>query len=656
MPFLPRNGLKKQKKGKRKKEKEKMKIKHLAMDLETELIGPGRKLPQIACVSIATEKENNLLTPDQGAQALRDFAEKEQGYLVGHHIAFDLGCLLRHDPSLENVIWSLYREKRVWDLGIHERLYCLHHGWSPHPKIGKPIVSDGVSLGQMTKAFLDINLDEFKFSKDSPRFQYGSLIDVPFSQWTEEAIKYALDDARHTFEIFMIQVETMTKEHKHGTLNLDTAMQKDFVLFSLPSFSLQVQSAWAFMHLEAWGLRTSEERVLKWKNDLLSKKDKLKKRPLELGFLKPTGQKNLKAIRNAIELDYGSNTPRTEKGSVSTSSDVLKESSTPALQDLGNMGSIDKLLNTYAPVLEAGTKYPINPRWNVLVRSGRSSCKNPNLQNLARGGGVRECFTPRPGYVYIGADYGTAELCALAQVCLNLGFHSTMAEAINDGKDLHLELASKMLNISYDVAVKRKQQGDKEIKKMRQLAKVPNFGLPGGLSADGLQAFAKSAYDIELDLDTCQRLKVSWFDTWTEMRDYFNFVSKQVRKGYMVQHYTGRRRGGIGFTDGANTLFQGLVADGAKNALIKVVYDCFMEPLSSLYGARPVLFIHDEIILECKEEQASLAGDELARVMLEGIQQFLPDVKIGCDPWASRTWKKGLETVRDEKGNLVIQP
>ena len=46
-------------------------------------------------------------------------------------------------------------------------------------------------------------MDEFKFSKDSPRFQYGSLIDVSFEQWTQEAIQYALDDARNTFDIFV---------------------------------------------------------------------------------------------------------------------------------------------------------------------------------------------------------------------------------------------------------------------------------------------------------------------------------------------------------------------------------------------------------------------------------------------------------------------
>ena len=74
-----------------------------------------------------------------------------------------------------------------------------------------------------------------------------------------------------------------------------------------------------------------------------------------------------------------------------------------------------------------------------------------------------------------------------------------------------------------------------------------------------------------------------------------------------------------------------------------------------MYGSRPILFIHDEIILETPEDKASKAGDELARVMERAMEPFLKDVKIIAEPWVSKKWFKGLETVRDKNNTLVIQ-
>jgi DNA polymerase I-like protein with 3'-5' exonuclease and polymerase domains len=155
--------------------------------------------------------------------------------------------------------------------------------------------------------------------------------------------------------------------------------------------------------------------------------------------------------------------------------------------------------------------------------------------------------------------------------------------------------------------------------------------------------------------EEAESLKRAWFGRWPEMRDYFAHIKRDVSAGYLEQHYSGRRRGGIGFTDGANSYFQGLVADGAKRALYDVVRASWMEPNSPLYGARPVLFIHDEIICEAEISRAPAAADELARLMLKGIKPFLPDLPIQAEAWCSRVWAKGLDEMRDDRGVHVIQ-
>ena len=52
-----------------------------------------------------------------------------------------------------------------------------------------------------------------------------------------------------------------------------------------------------------------------------------------------------------------------------------------------------------------------------MVRTGRTSCSGPNLQNLPRDGGVRGQYEAPKGSVFFQCDYSQLELCALAQHC-----------------------------------------------------------------------------------------------------------------------------------------------------------------------------------------------------------------------------------------------
>jgi len=620
-------------------------MKNLTIDCETELIGQGRKAPLMACMSASDGRAHQLLSPDEGCDLIEKWVRLDQGWLIGHNIAFDLAVVIRHRPSLAAHIWRAYDQGRVWDTGIHERLYALYHGWTQHPEIGRPIISQGVSLAQLARGLLGVDISDQKLDPKSPRYQYGTLIDVPLDQWSEEAREYALEDARITHQIFEAQQERLT-DVEHVTRG---------PYRYLASYDIQARAAWALHHLELWGLRTSSESVETWRDELTTERAKLERELVEFGLLKENGKRNMSAIKAVIEASYGADTPRTEKGAVQTSGEVLEESGEPILKSLAKWLKLDKLSGTFGPVIESATERPLNPRWNVLVRTGRTSCTKPNLQQLPQEGGVRECFRPREGCVYIGADYSTAELVALAQVCLNLGLSSKMADAITQGQDLHLALAADLAGVTYERALELKASKDKQILKLRKLAKVPNFGLPGGLSAGGLVAFAKSGYDLAITEKEAEDLKRAWFARWPEMRGYFDHVKERVNAGHIIQHYSGRRRGGVGFTDGANTYFQGLVADGAKSALYDVVRAAWMEPASPLYGARPVLFIHDEIICEVELSRAPAAADELARLMLKGIKPFVPDLPILAEAWCSRIWRKGLEEMRNDQGVHVVQ-
>jgi len=626
------------------------KTEHLAIDIETELIGAGRLAPRVACVSICkTAHAPELYTPDKAVDILVSWLHANaEGWLVGHNIAFDLFALCRHNPPLAPLIWECYERGRVWDCGLHERLYTLGCGWSIHPAIGRPIVTGGVRLADLARGLVGIEYGDLKTGANAPRMHYGDLIDVAIEDYPQSAIDYALLDARVTLAVFEYQLDrtyetTWALEIKRGS---STTRE-------LPSQTLQVQAAWALHHLSAWGLRSSPERVDIWAQELTKSRNALKGILTDAGLIKENGKRDMAAIRHSVGLAYGSRVPKTEKGQVQTSNEVLIDSGDPLLAQLADYMDLEKLKSTFEPTLQIAADGVLSPRWNTLVRSGRCSCTKPNLQQLPKKGGVREAFSPREGHLYVGADYGTAELVALAHVCEEWGFDSEMAKALRQGFDLHLALASEMMGITYEDAVERHKADDAETGKMRQLAKVPNFGLPGGLGAEGLKGFAKSSYNIDLSLDECKALRTSWFKRWPEMSSYFRRIEVAEQRGYIVQSYSKRRRGGVGYTDGANTMFQGLIADGAKEALYNVVRACWMEPKSPLFGSRPVLFIHDEIILETPTDKASRAGDELSRLMKEAMKKCIPHLPMGVDPWISSRWSKGNKEKRDDQGRLI---
>jgi hypothetical protein len=72
-----------------------------------------------------------------------------------------------------------------------------------------------------------------------------------------------------------------------------------------------------------------------------------------------------------------------------------------------------------------------------------------------------------------------------------------------------------------------------------------------------------------------------------------------------------------------------------------------------MYGCRPVLFVHDEIILEAPDEQADAAARELEKVMVEIYQRYTPAVKITADAHLMKRWSKDAEAVLDHRGKLI---
>lgn len=432
-------------------------------------------------------------------------------------------------------------------------------------------------------------------------------------------------------------------------------------------------------------------------------------------FIRPNGKKNLKAIKSAVYAlaEQAEVNPKLTKAGIkkaendeineenllkfiSTKAEdledllALHERETPNdLEEALQLGAealarevdifdgltllswyngVDKLLGTYMPALEQGTTRPINARYKPLVETGRASCARPNLMNLPKAPGVRECYVPRPGFLFCSVDYEALELHTLAQVCLELLGESSLADALNQGLDPHLLLAVEWLiggeKLSYDEAKKiRKDElhpRHKEVVKARNLAKAANFGLPGGLGAQKFKDFCKASGTL-ISLEEAKDLKEAWFKQWPEMRKYFKYIQTLLEVSeddlqYVTveQVFSERIRGKARYTAACNSYFQGLAADGAKLAVYELSKACYRSN-GTLKGSRLVVFVHDETIMEHPDLSPAdrhARCMEQSRIMIDCMLKYTPDVRPKAEPALMPRWYKEAAAKYDENGYL----
>jgi hypothetical protein len=94
---------------------------------------------------------------------------------------------------------------------------------------------------------------------------------------------------------------------------------------------------------------------------------------------------------------------------------------------------------------------------------------------------------------------------------------------------------------------------------------------------------------------------------------------------------TGRLRAGVGYTDGKNTPFQSLCADGAKLALWELLYAGF-----DVYA-----FIHDEVLVRLPADGAEQAAGKIAQIMERAMEEVMGHgIPAACEFGLADRWAK----------------
>lgn len=234
------------------------------------------------------------------------------------------------------------------------------------------------------------------------------------------------------------------------------------------------------------------------------------------------------------------------------------------------------------------------------------NCTSPNIQQLPRVGGIRECFIPFPGEVFIDCDYAAIELASIASVNKRLFGYSVMGDLINQDKDLHKYAASKI----YDVTE------ENVTKEQRQTAKILNFGLVANMSPETFVGHA-AKFGLTLTAEESTRLKTLWAKVFPEMAQYW-------KRGYgrsTVITDTGFIRSDCSYTEFLNCAMQTKVAEGCKIMLYNL----------TKAGYKITAFVHDQILISHPIEDAPRALEDVKRIMENSMAILIKGVKVSVD-------------------------
>ena len=324
--------------------------------------------------------------------------------------------------------------------------------------------------------------------------------------------------------------------------------------------------------------------------------------------------------------------PKKTKTGYSTNIEVLDSltGKHPIISLIKDYRELAKLKSTYADGLLKVIKPDgrIHTHFGMTVTAtGRLSSTEPNLQNIpvrkAMGGELRKMFVAREGMVLVDADYSQIELRLLAHISED----PVMIAAFERADDIHAVTASQVFGVQLESVTPEQ----------RFRAKAVNFGIVYGISA----------FSLANDIGVCPKEAKAYIDNYLAnyagVRKYMAEIVESAKKLGYVSTLFGRRRylpelksanfntRSFGERVALNMPIQGTAADIIKIAMINVAGRLHSDGLK----AKLILQVHDELIVECPENEAEVVGALLREEMENAAQLSVPLV---ADTRTGKSW------------------
>jgi DNA polymerase-1 len=236
----------------------------------------------------------------------------------------------------------------------------------------------------------------------------------------------------------------------------------------------------------------------------------------------------------------------------------------------------------------------------------------------------RSLFIAGSGNKIITADYSQIELRILAEFSQDTVF----LEAFRSGLDLHKQTASQVFNTPFESVTKDQ----------RNAAKAINFGLVYGMSATGL------ALRLNIPEPEAEAYINRYFRAYPAIKDCLQTMGMSaVNKGFSITPL-GRKRfykpidGNSGQKSrerqGRNTPIQSTCGDILKTAIL------YIYPALPEYCANIINLVHDELVIEVREDHAEALVVLVKDRMIKAGNQFIKSVPVEVDICIDTKWKK----------------
>jgi DNA polymerase-1 len=314
---------------------------------------------------------------------------------------------------------------------------------------------------------------------------------------------------------------------------------------------------------------------------------------------------------------------RTASGFYSTAAGVLESLSGkhPVVDLILEYRELSKIKSTYLDALPQ----QVNPQTGRVHTSynqtgsvtGRIASSDPNLQNIPirtdLGRKVRRAFIANQGNLLLSVDYSQVELRIVAHIAKD----QAMLAAFRAGQDIHAATAAAIYGITLEEVTKEQ----------RRHAKAINFGLIYGMSPFGLTR------STDLTLAEAQNFVDAYFQQFPGVKKYLDQVRVQAHEQGYVETLLGRRRYFPGLKtqtnqnirnreerEAINAPIQGTAADIMKLAMLRVSQAIGKSGLA----ARMLLQVHDELVLECPQDQIRETARMVQKVMQETYHMDIP--------------------------------
>lgn len=262
--------------------------------------------------------------------------------------------------------------------------------------------------------------------------------------------------------------------------------------------------------------------------------------------------------------------------------------------------------------------------------TGRFSCSEPNLQNMPRILGPRECFIPRKGYWNWHFDYDQVEM----KLFVHFAKDEKMARAIEG--DIHQFTASEVYGVPFD----------KVTKEQRKRAKGVNFGIIYGAGAPTM-AETLTKKGLPTAKSEASTLVANYHRRFPSVHRATTELKIQLHRHGFVANPFGRRYHiptKFGYK-ALNYMCQGTSADIMKEAMVRI----WKWLRAGGFKSKIIMTIHDEIVVQIYMPERRKIVPHIIRMMENKKDYFVPitaDAEVVRTRWSN---KEDLEIVGYKK-------